>query len=521
MTLFSSFPVRRVLNSKSLRYCRSNKQPPSFRVSWRALTLKHHGDPTPVVGTTTRARSQIFQSTKRIALVSLLGGFSIVVYSIYHFNNPPEQLQPDPSKKTLVILGTGWGSISLLKEIGSSNYNVVVISSRNYFLFTPLLPSCVTGLLDSRSLMEPIRNVLRHKTTTVKFYDAEATNIDYEKRLVRFKSDSNDPSAGEIPFDLLVVGVGAENATFEIEGVKDHACFLREAEDAKTIRREVMSRVEQAALKGQVQEEINRLLHMVVVGGKWLPELSDKLTVTLIEALPTVLPMFPKKLINFTESTFQEESIAIRKRTMVKKVSDTGIEVESKEPDGTVRRDVVPYGVLIWAGGNAVRPIVKDFMGQLPAQATSRRGIVVDDYLRVKGASGVWAVGDCTETCYAPTAQVASQQGAYLGKLLNTLATAEKQSLDNIAGEVHQPLLGSKATKAFDYIHRGSLAYIGNERAIADLPILGMNIASGGQWTFLFWRVAYLKMCLSVRNQYFIIGDWLRAQLFGRDVSRE
>lgn len=137
-----------------------------------------------------------------------------MAYSIYHLNNPREQLQPDPSKKTLVILGTGWGSTSLLKEIDSLNYNVVVISSRNYFLFTPLLPSCVTGLLDTRSLMEPIRNILRHKTTAVKFYDAEATNIDYEKRVVHFKSDSNDSSAGEIPFDLLVVGVGAENATF-------------------------------------------------------------------------------------------------------------------------------------------------------------------------------------------------------------------------------------------------------------------------------------------------------------------
>lgn len=207
--------------------------------------------------------------------------------------------------------------------------------------------------------------------------------------------------------------------------------------------------------------------------------------------------MFSKKLINFTESTFQEESIVIRKRTMVKKVSDTEIEVECRELDGTVRKEVIPYGVLIWAGGNAVRPIVRDFIGQLPAQATSRRGLVVDDYLRVKGASGVWALGDCTQTTFAPTAQVASQQGVFLGKLLNAMATADKHSFDNIAGDVGQPLLGSKAAKAFDYTHQGSLAYIGSERAIADIPLLGMNIASGGQWTFLFWRLAYVNMCLS------------------------
>ncbi|KAJ5360349.1 External alternative NADH-ubiquinone oxidoreductase mitochondrial [Penicillium concentricum] len=541
MTMFSRFSVRRVLNSEIIRSCRLNKQPLLSQVTRRALSLKHHGDPTPAVGTTTRVRNQSFGNTKRIALVSLIGGFSIAVYNIYHLNNPREQLQPDPSKKTLVILGTGWGSTSLLKEIDSSNYNVVVISSRNYFLFTPLLPSCVTGLLDTRSLMEPIRNILRHKTTAVKFYDAEATNIDYEKRVVHFKSDSTDASAAEIPFDLLVVGVGAENATFGIAGVKEHACFLKETKDAEKIHRKVMARVEQADFKGQGQEEIKRLLHMVVVGGgptgietaaelqdffkddlkKCVPELADKLKVTLIEALPTVLPMFSKKLINLTESTFQEENIVIRKRTMVKSVSDTEIEVECRELDGTVRKEVIPYGVLIWAGGNAVRPIVRDFMGQFPGQSTAHRGLVVDDYLRVKGASGVWALGDCTQTNFAPTAQVASQQGVFLGKHLNAIATAKNHSFGNIAGDVGQPLLGSKAAKAFDYIHQGSLAYIGNERAIADIPLLGMNIASGGQWTFLFWRLAYVKMCLSVRNRYFVMGDWLRVQLFGRDISSQ
>jgi NADH:ubiquinone reductase (non-electrogenic) len=202
-------------------------------------------------------------------------------------------------------------------------------------------------------------------------------------------------------------------------------------------------------------------------------------------------------LIKFTESTFQEESIVIRKSTMVKRVSDTEIEVECRELDGTVRKEIIPYGILIWAGGNAVRPIVRDFMGQLPAQATSRRGLVIDDYLRVKGASDVWALGDCTQTTFAPTAQVASQQGVFLGKLLNAMAIADKHSLDNIAGDISQPLLGPKAAKAFNYIHQGSLAYIGNERAIADIPLLGMNIASGGQWTFLFWRLAYIKMCLN------------------------
>lgn len=114
-------------------------------------------------------------------------------------------------------IGTGWGAISLLKKLDTSYYNVVVVSPRNYFLFTPLLPSCTTGFVEHRSIMEPIRNILRHKRTTAKFYEAEATKIDYEKRVIYITDESEvkgDVHTTEVPFDMLVVGVGAENATF-------------------------------------------------------------------------------------------------------------------------------------------------------------------------------------------------------------------------------------------------------------------------------------------------------------------
>lgn len=115
------------------------------------------------------------------------------------------------------ILGTGWGAVSLLKRLDTENYNVIVISPRNFFLFTPLLPSCTTGLIEHRSIMEPIRNILRHKKAAVKYYEASATNIDPVKRVVRISDESaikGDTSTTEVPYDMLVVGVGAESATF-------------------------------------------------------------------------------------------------------------------------------------------------------------------------------------------------------------------------------------------------------------------------------------------------------------------
>jgi NADH:ubiquinone reductase (non-electrogenic) len=84
------------------------------------------------------------------------------------------------------------------------------------------------------------------------------------------------------------------------------------------------------------------------------------------------------------------------------------------------------------------------------------------------------------------------------------------------------------------------LAYIGKERAVADISWLSGNIASGGTMTYLFWRSAYLSMCFSskfqilpnidsyssltynpARNRVLVCVDWVKARLFGRDVSRE
>ena len=414
--------------------------------------------------------------------------------------------------------------------------------------------------------MEPIRNILRHKKATVKYYEAEATKIDYEKKIVYINDESEikgDTSSTEVPFDMLVVGVGAENATFGIPGVKEHSCFLKEVGDAQQIRKRIMDCVETASFKDQSDAERKRLLHMVVVGGgptgvefagelqdffeqdlkKWIPDIVDQFHVTLVEALPNVLPMFSKQLIDYTESTFKEESITIKTKTMVKRVTDKTIEAEHTNPDGSKSPETLPYGLLVWATGNALRPVVKDLMSQLPAQKDSRRGLLVNEYLVVKGTDNVWAVGDCAIANYAPTAQVATQEGAFLARMFNTMAKTETinaelahlsdtQSLPSTKADdrtaifeqirqLQKQLRRLKQIGPFEYSHQGSLAYIGSEKAVADVSWLRGNFASGGTLTFLFWRSAYLSMCFSTRNRVLVCVDWLKAKLFGRDVSRE
>ncbi len=325
-------------------------------------------------------------------------------------------------------------------------------------------------------------------------------------------------------------------ATFGIPGVRENSCFLKEIGDAQRIRKKIMDCVETAAFKDQSPEEIDRLLHMVVVGGgptgvefagelqdffeedikKLIPDISDRFRVTLIEALPNVLPSFSKQLIEYTESTFKEEKIDIKTKTMVKRVTDKTVEADVTGPDGKKQTVILPYGLLVWATGNAVRPVVRDLMAKIPAQKDSRRGLAVNEYLVVQGTRDIWAVGDCAVAGYAPTAQVAGQEGNFLARLFNNMAKTEELETNirdlssglnlkpgNTAEASRQiedyekQLRRIKDIKPFHYSHQGSLAYIGSEKAVADVSWFNGNLATGGSMTYLFWRSAYLSMCFS------------------------
>jgi len=353
-----------------------------------------------------------------------------------------------------------------------------------------------------------------------------------------------------------VVGVGAENATFGIPGVRENACFLKEIWDAKKIRRKLMDCIESAHFPGQTMEEVDRLLHMVVVGGgptgveyaaelrdflvedlvKWYPEIAQRLRITLVEAMDHVLPMFNRKLVEYTEKHFNDENISLRLNTMVKEVTDRVVKVQEKKKipvetviDGTVQtveeevveKYEIPYGLLVWATGNGVRPVVKDLMSKLPQDVQdSRRGLVIDEHLRVKGAQHMFSLGDCSSSKWTATAQVANQQGLYLGKLLNrkgkriSRLTDRGDSISQAMEKVDQ----GEGDLSFDYVHRGALAYIGTDKAIADLPG-GVQLA--GIATFLFWRSVYLSTLFSMRNKMMLMWDWSRTLVFGRDISRE
>lgn len=200
---------------------------------------------------------------------------------------------------------------------------------------------------------------------------------------------------------------------------------------------------------------------------------------------------------------------------MVKDVKERSVIVQDANKE--IRE--IPYGLLVWATGNTSREITRKMMAKLPQAQTQRRGILVDDYMAMVGANGIYAVGDCTATSYAPTAQVASQQGMYLASMFAKLgqkAKLEKElaqlrtqgaAAEEIETTVkkltraaklspfhysHQVSARRKSGHAIMLTRQGSLAYIGSEKAIADLPFFNGNVASGGAAAMLFWRSAYV-----------------------------
>lgn len=407
------------------------------------------------------------------------------------------------AKQKLIILGSGFASFSILKGIDTTLYEVIVVSPRNHFIFTPLLPSTTVGTIEFRSIIEPIRSAKNNIT----FYQAYCTGIDSGKNTILCKNalDGNEFS---LSFDKLIIGVGAVSNTFGIEGVEKYGLFLKELTDARAIRQRIIENFERAGTPNLQFEERQRLLHFVVVGGgptgvEFAAELHDFITedlidsyrdvipnaaITLFEAGHSLLNTFDAALREYAAKIFLRQKISVRLQSQVAAVEEKEIRLH----DGSR----VPYGMMVWSTGNTQTSFVKS----LPFEKDRGSRLVTDEYFRIKGFQQIYSLGDCATiegNILPATSQVAQQEGYYLAKSLNALASL-------------RPL------KPFTYHHRGMLAYIGSNRALADLP----QIKGGGFSTWIFWRSAYLTKLVSWKNKVLVVFDWIKTSIFGRDSSR-
>ena len=273
--------------------------------------------------------------------------------------------QGEPRQK-LVILGTGWGGYSLLKHINKELFDVIVISPRNHFLFTPLLASTTVGTLEFRSIIEPVRNTRFRDDHH--FQLGKAVQLHADKRVVVCESVLNNKKY-EIKYDKLVIAVGARSNTFNVPGVEKFAFFLKEIAHARAIRNQILTNFELSVHPQVTQEEEKRLLHFVICGGgptgvefgaelydflredvsRLYSQEKDKVQVTLVEP-HQILPSFDKKLRAFAEKKIKQRSRFSLIQSGVVEVDEKSVKLQ----DGTI----LPCGLVVWSTGLAPRPFI-------------------------------------------------------------------------------------------------------------------------------------------------------------------
>ncbi|KAL2495115.1 Internal alternative NAD(P)H-ubiquinone oxidoreductase A2 [Forsythia ovata] len=403
-------------------------------------------------------------------------------------------------KPRVVVLGSGWAACRFLKGLDTKIYDVVCISPRNHMVFTPLLASTCVGTLEFRSVAEPVSRIQTAlaKDPNSYFYLASCSGVDTDKHEVYCET-----------------------------GVKEHAFFLREVTHAQEIRKKLLLNLMLSQNPGVSEEEKERLLHCVVIGGgptgvEFSGELSDFITrdvhqryahvknyirVTLIEA-NEILSSFDVGLRQYATKHLTKVGVRLV-RGVVKEVHPNKIVLS----DGSD----VPYGLLVWSTGVGPSEFVRSL--NLPKSSGGRIG--VDEWLRVPSIEDVFALGDCAgflEQTGRPVlpalAQVAEREGKFLVELFNSIG---KQN-------------GGKALSAKDialgepfvYRHLGSMASVGRYKALVDLrqskDTKGISLAGFISW--LIWRSAYLTRVLSWRNRFYVAVNWGTTLVFGRDNTR-
>ncbi len=409
------------------------------------------------------------------------------------------------TKKEVVILGSGFAAFTLLKKLNYKRFNVTVISPRNHFLFTPLLPSAAVGSLELRSIIEPIR-IIRKK---LNFVQAYALEINEEKKELKCRN-ALDNHEFILKYDLLIISVGSVSSTYNIPGAIEHAMPLKELWDARQLRQKIIDNFERASSPNLPESAIKNLLSFVVVGGgptgvEFAAELSDFLeedleksypniaklaAITLVEAGNSILSSFDLKLSEYARNHFERLKIKLLLNSPVRRVLSDKI-VLSDESE-------IPYGLLVWSTGNGPT----DFVKSLPYPKDRTGRLLTTENFLIPGKNSIFAIGDCAtlEQHELPaTAQVAMQGGKFLAAFLNG----------------HEDY-SDEFDHKFKYKHLGMLAYIGKNRALADLQYA----KTGGFSTWVFWRSAYLTRLVSLKNKLLVLFDWIKTGIFGRDISR-
>jgi NADH dehydrogenase len=406
----------------------------------------------------------------------------------------------------VVIIGGGFAGINLAKKLGGNKeIQVTLVDKNNYNFFPPLIYQVATAYLEPSSISYPFRKFFRG-VDNLQFRLGELLSVNLPENKVVLNN-------GELEYDVLVFATGAETSFFGMENVKKNSIPMKTLNDAIEMRNKLLQRMEKAAVCKNSRER-RKYLNIVIAGGgptgveisgmfaemrngvlrKEYPELSTTASnIYLIDGGGELLGPMSKKSQQDTLEALTKMGVIVKLNTRVTDYVDDTVHLHTGE--------TIQSKNLIWAAGVSA----KAFDG-IPAESYGRgKRMSVDQFNNVAGTTNVYAIGD---TCIQLTdpdwpqghpqvAQVAIQQGEQLAK--NLLRTVKGEQL-----------------KPFKYKDKGSMAIIGKNKAVVDLPKPKLHFKGFIAW--LMWLFIHLMSLISYRNRVTTFYNWMTSY-FSADQS--
>jgi NADH dehydrogenase FAD-containing subunit len=398
------------------------------------------------------------------------------------------------SEPHVLVIGGGFGGVAVSKALRDAPVKISLIDKSNHHLFQPLLYQVATSILSSTDIATPLRQIFRDQKNVTVFL-GEVTSIDLTSRTF-----SVDGEKIPIPYDYLVVAVGAQQSYFGHDEFEAHAPAIKSLSDAEYLRNKILSVFEVAERKLDPSAYPELLTFVLVGGGATGVELSaaicamarrtlasefrrydpSKLRVILVHSGPRILPQFPEALSAKALQHLQDLGVEVRLNSRVTGVDADGV---------TIGAERIASKNVVWTAGVAPHPLVRTL--GLTSDRSGR--VVVQGDCSVPGHPEVFIIGDAAS--FSPlngkplpgVAQVALQQGTYVGRLISRKIAREP------------------APKPFHYFDKGNLAVIGPFYAVID----SFGIRSTGFWAFWVWIYVHLEFLPTPFNRLRTAIQWI------------
>ncbi len=401
-------------------------------------------------------------------------------------------------RQRVVILGGGFGGLSVARKLKNAPVDVTLIDRCNYHLFQPLLYQVATGSLSPANITGPLRQVLKkNKNTTVLL--GEAINIDAANRRVIL-------SDGVVDYDTLVVATGSSHQYFGHDEWEKFAPGLKTIEDATEMRSRILLAFEAAERERDLERLRAWMTFVIVGGGPTGAELAGALGeiandtlrhdfrhidpseahIILVEGTDRVLPAYPPKLSEAARNMLVRLKVTVRTGAFVTDVKEHSVTIK----DGD-RTEVIPTRTILWAAGVLASPLGRILEQAAGAKLDKAGRVIVEPDMTIAGHPELFVIGDLSNFSHQTgkplpgVAQPAIQQGHYVGKAIER----------RLRGEKIQP---------FHYFDKGNLATIGRGAAVADLNWL--RLAGWPAW--LIWIFIHLMYIVQFQNRLLVFLQW-------------